>query len=74
MRKEYIDENGNSIFGRMSSCHAVMVLYSDTGENVTRLDEDVYPVRSPFSARHEHPHGIVLSLADAEEIGLPIEN
>jgi len=38
------------------------------------LDEDVYPVNSDWGARYEHPRGIVLSLEDADRLGIEIED
>ncbi len=53
-----IDENGNA------------VVFHASGEEVTKIDADVYPIYSLLSARYEHPCGIVLTVADAERIGI----
>ncbi|EHJ0806465.1 hypothetical protein KAB87_004100 [Salmonella enterica] len=64
----------NEVFGRINESGNVDVLYSETGELVTRLDVDgVYPVGSEFSTRYDHPDGIVISVEDAKRIGLDIE-
>ena len=49
--------------------HAV-ILYSSDGAPVTRIDANVYPVGSDLSACYEHPAGIVLTVSDAEKIGI----
>lgn len=46
------------------------VLFEDSGEQVTRIDANVYPVGSNCSARYEHPEGIVLTVEDAEKLGI----
>lgn len=56
-----IDENGNA------------QIFHNSGEVVTRIDASVYPIDSDFSARYEHATGIVLSVSDAEAIGIPAE-
>jgi hypothetical protein len=61
------------IFGRINSDGNVDIMDSETGEAVTRLDADVYPIGSDLSARYEHPDGIVLAVADAETVGVEIE-
>ncbi|EEF8013771.1 hypothetical protein GWR30_23290 [Salmonella enterica] len=64
----------NEVFGRINESGNVDVLYSETGEQVTRLDVNgVYPVGSEFSTRYDHPDGIVISVEDAKRIGLDIE-
>ncbi|MDP2322590.1 MAG: hypothetical protein Q8N51_00990 [Gammaproteobacteria bacterium] len=65
--------NVRGIFGRLNDNGTVRVLYTASGEAVTRLDADVYPVDSTVSARYEHPTGVVLTRADAGRIGLVIE-
>lgn len=57
-----IDENGNAV-----------ILYRESGECVTRIDANVYPVDSDLSARYEHPRGIVLTVSDAVKIGIQAE-
>jgi hypothetical protein len=61
------------IFGRINENGDVAVLYVESGEAVTRLDANVYPVGSTLSARYEHPAGIVISRSDAKRLGLYIE-
>jgi|AKYZ01.1.fsa_nt_gi hypothetical protein len=64
----------NEVFGRINAQGNVDVLYSETGEQVNRLDVDgVYPVGSEFSTHYDHAEGIVISVADANRIGLDIE-
>lgn len=54
-----VDENGNA-----------QILWKESGECVTRIDANVYPVDSNLSTRYEHPQGIILTIADAEKIGI----
>ena len=62
------------VFGRLCEDGTVAVLSVSTGEPVTRMDvEEVYPVRSTGSVKYEHAHGIRLTRADAERMGLEIE-
>lgn len=61
------------MFGRINNVGNVDVLYVESGEVVTRIDANVYPVGSELSARYEHAEGVVLSRDDAEKIGLEIE-
>jgi len=61
-----------TIFGRINDAGNVAVFH-DSGEAVTRIDANVYPVESHLSARYEHPQGIVLSRADADRLGVEIE-
>lgn len=56
------DENGNAV-----------ILHADDGAAVTRIDADVYPIGSQLGSRYEHPAGIVLTVADAEKIGIHAE-
>jgi len=48
-------------------------IFHETGEAVTRIDANVYPVDSNYSARYTHPAGIVLTIADAEKLGIEAE-
>ena len=62
-------------FGRINEDGNVAVLDSETGCPVTRFYEDddfpvVYPVGSSLSAHYEHAEGIILTTADASNIGL----
>jgi len=71
--KKYSDEIGK-IFYRLNGDGNAVILYASDGEPVTMLDENVYPVGgSPLSARYEHPAGIVLTVEDAEKIGITKE-
>lgn len=62
----------NTMFGRINENGNVTV-FEDDGSAATRIDANVYPVGSSTSARYEHPDGIELTVADAEKIGLMIE-
>jgi len=48
-------------------------IFCEDGENVTRIDANVYPVGSSFSTRYEHPEGIELELKDVNKLGIEIE-
>lgn len=63
----------NEMFGRVNNEGNVDVFFVETGESVTRIDANVYPVGSELSVRYEHPEGITLTMADANSIGLDIE-
>lgn len=64
----------NEVFGRINEKGNVDVLYAEDGAQVTRLDVDgVYPVGSELSTRYDHAEGIVISVEDANRIGLTIE-
>lgn len=63
----------NTMFGRINAAGDVDV-FEESGEVATRLDADVFPVGSSLSARYEHPAGITITRADAELLGLPIDN
>ncbi len=56
-----VNENGNA------------AVFHDSGEAVTKIDANVYPVDSDLSARYEDASGIVLTVADAEKIGIKAE-
>lgn len=64
--------NKSKFFGRINDAGTVDVFHVD-GSAATRLDANVYPVSSRFSARYEHPGGITLHAADAQRIGLRVE-
>ena len=49
------------------------IILHESGEMVTRIDANVYPVGSDLSARYEHPEGIVLTVEDAEKLGIEKE-
>ena len=69
----YRDKYGE-FFGRVNHDGDVMVLHVEDGLPATRLDAAVYPIGSALSARHEHPAGIVLVRADAEDLGIEVED
>lgn len=62
------------IFGRINAKGDVSLHHNCDGESVTRIDDHVYPVGSDLSAMHQHPEGIVLSMEDADEIGIRFES
>lgn len=54
------------------------MLHISDGSAATRLDASVYPVKrdgrvSDVSARYEHAEGIRIFRADAERVGIEIE-
>ena len=49
------------------------ILYCEDGRPVTRIDADLYPVDSEISTRHQHPEGIVLTIAQVDRLGIPVE-
>ncbi|EIV3802018.1 hypothetical protein MAK22_001968 [Klebsiella aerogenes] len=63
----------SEVFGRVNSDGNVDLLDIETGEAVTRLDANLYPVNSQLSTRYEHAAGIVITLEDAEKTGINIE-
>jgi hypothetical protein len=69
----YRDET-DIIFGRRNENGNIALLYEADGAPVTRLDEDIYPIDSDLSARHEHPEGIVIDDNDAVRLGIEIED
>ena len=60
------------MFYRINSDGNAVIFESD-GSVATRIDANVYPVMSNISTRYEHPEGIVLTVADAEKIGIKKE-
>jgi len=59
-------------FGRINSDGNIQVFELDG--IATRMPIDnLYPIDSSFSVLYEHPEGIVISLDDAEKIGLEYE-
>ncbi len=65
--------NIENCFGRKNGDGNVDILHIEEGAAVTRLDANVYPVGSNFSAKYEHSEGIVLTADDAESVGIKIE-
>lgn len=51
-----------------------VAVFTDDGRTATRLDANVYPVGSSFSARYEHPEGIILLPGDAARLGLDVDD
>jgi hypothetical protein len=64
----------NTMFGRINTEGNIDVLMTIDGAAVTRIDANIYPVGSSLSARYEHPAGIVITVADAQQIGLSLED
>ncbi|MDC9592761.1 hypothetical protein [Xenorhabdus sp. IM139775] len=66
----------NDIFGRVNQNGNVDILYTETGESITRIDfiDNLYPVNSNLSTHWEHPNGIELSIEGALRVGIEIEN
>lgn len=56
-----LNENGNA------------VVFNEDGEQATTIDSNVYPVGSSVSARYDHPNGIILTVEDAENVGILAE-
>jgi hypothetical protein len=66
-------ESFENMFYRTDSSGNAMILFADTGEVVTRLadlNRPPYPIDSDVSVDYEHPNGIVLSVEDAESLGI----
>lgn len=66
-------KNSNEMFFRINNDGNAAVFHN-SGEPVTRIGADVYPVDSSVSARYEHPEGIVLSIDDAKKLNIVKEN
>ena len=62
------------MFYRLNDDNNAVILHDDDGSAVTRIDANVYPVGSQLSARYEHADGIVLTVSDAESIGIHTED
>jgi hypothetical protein len=60
----------NQYFYRKNDYGDAVILRASDGSAATRINANVYPVMSGLSARYEHPGGIVLTIADAEKIGI----
>ena len=58
------------MFYRTDTDGNAVILDREDGEVITRIDADVYPVWSGVSARYELPDGIVLTVTDAQSIGI----
>lgn len=69
----YTDKYG-SFFGRVNGNDLVSVLHVEDGSPATRLEAPVWPVGSKLGCGYEHLEGIVLTRADADAIGLEIED
>ena len=62
--------NVENMFYRVNADGNAEILDFIDGSWITRIDASVYPIGSSLSARYEHPEGIVLTIADAELIGI----
>jgi hypothetical protein len=63
-----------NIFGRVLDDGTVILLDSNEGMPITRLNVDgIYPVGSHLSTRYEHPEGIRLTRNDAKRLGIYME-
>ena len=50
------------------------VIFHETGEAATKLGGPaIYPIGSLLSTHYEHPEGIILSVEDAEKLGVEEE-
>ena len=45
-------------------------IFNWDGSVAIKIDANVYPVNSQLSTRYEHPAGIILTVADAEFLGI----
>ena len=47
-------------------------IFHTSGEMVARIygEPRIYPIGSPLSCEYEHPKGIILTIEDAEKIGI----
>jgi hypothetical protein len=73
-RRTYADEHGR-FFGRIDTTDGTVVVLHESGERATRLAcPGVYPVGSNLGARNEHPEGIIITRADADKIGLRLDD
>ncbi|HCT5330797.1 TPA: hypothetical protein OT047_003496 [Klebsiella pneumoniae] len=63
----------SEVFGRVNSDGNVDLLDIETGEAVTRLDANLYPVNSQLSTRYEHARGIIITREDADKVGIDVE-
>ena len=64
--------NTNQVIARKTE-NGYQILTADTGESVTRLNANVYPINSDYSSRIEHPEGIALSELDVIGLGIIID-
>lgn len=60
----------NEMFYRVNQDGNAVILHAEDGSAITKIDASVYPVGSGVSARYEHAQGVVLTVADAESIGI----
>ena len=47
-------------------------IFENDGSVVTKINANVYPVGSNFSARYEHADGIVLTADDVDKLNIQI--
>ena len=64
-----------SLFYRLDSAGNAVILDEDGGYQCTRIPESdggcsVYPVGSGLSCAYEHVNGIVLTVSDAQKLGI----
>ena len=63
-------------FYRLNNDGNAVICWKNSGETVTRFEKTkhtVYPVNSELSAYYDHPSGIILSVQDAEYLGIEEE-
>lgn len=62
------------LFYRLDKNNNAVVLYKEDGAEVTRIESSlattIYPINSDLSCAYEHAQGIVLSIEDAEKLGI----
>lgn len=66
-----------TIFARRIPGHPNLVrLLDEDGNTVTQLADGgaLYPLGSELSARYEHPGGIIITVSEALELGIEIED
>ena len=63
----------SELAARRVSYDKFYIFYAETGEAVTRIDANVYPIGSELSARYEHPRGIYLTESDVRRLKIEIE-
>ena len=66
------------MFYRLNTGGAAAI-FEDSGETADRITDNcdarrIYPLGSPLSCCHEHPEGIVLTVQDAERLGITSED
>lgn len=64
----------STVFARRDESGTFLIVDTDSGMPVTRLDANVYPVGSEFGCRYEHAKGIRLTRADVAKAGIEFED